>query len=269
LNKIKLANSNNFLTLAHMKKLLLLLLFIVFKIGVHAQAPNWLWAVTQNGGGSYAYGDGIFASDSGDIYFDCRTGGGTVGFGTLTVGGSGTPIVQGRISSTGVFKWVHEISYSGSFDYPFGFAKDRYDNTYSTGTISSGSSGSYVNNYNSVGTLAFSNVNWSSNSSGGTGVDVDDSGNIYVTGRYTGSMTFTGASTLNSAGGNDMFLAKFNKNKNCVWAVSAGGTGDDFPNDLRVDKSGNIYVFGGYPTGGSAHTFGTISEPAATIIRAT
>ncbi len=94
-------------------------------------------------------------------------------------------------------------------------------------------------------------------STGGTSADlvnditVDASGNVYIAGRFSGTADMDpGAGTTNlvSAGGEDIFFAKYNSNGELGWAFRAGGTGSDRSLAIAVDGSGNVYI-GGYFTG--------------------
>lgn len=81
----------------------------------------------------------------------------------------------------------------------------------------------------------------------GYGITSDGKGNIYVAGRFNGTMDFnpgTGVDTLRSAGGNDIFLAKYDAAGNYVWAKGMGGKGTDWARGVAVDASGNIYITG-------------------------
>lgn len=89
----------------------------------------------------------------------------------------------------------------------------------------------------------------------GNGIAVDASGNVYVTGSYNGTATF-GTTTKTSAGGEDIFVAKYNSSGVLQWVQSAGGTSEDWGNGIAVDGSGNVYVTGRY---GSPATFGNNS----------
>ncbi|MBK8846296.1 MAG: SBBP repeat-containing protein [Bacteroidetes bacterium] len=93
---------------------------------------------------------------------------------------------------------------------------------------------------------------------GGTGDDrggsiaVDDSGNIYTTGNFNGTVDFdpgVGVFNLTSAGSYDIFISKFDSLGNFVWAIRMGGTGDDGTDWVAgrcivLDASGNIYTTG-------------------------
>jgi hypothetical protein len=89
---------------------------------------------------------------------------------------------------------------------------------------------------------------------GGAGEDranhvaVDRFGSIYVVGKFSGtSADFDpGADTklLNSAGGSDIFVAKYSSSGSLVWAVQAGGTSDDEASSVVVDAAGDVYIAG-------------------------
>ena len=53
-----------------------------------------------------------------------------------------------------------------------------------------------------------------------------------------------GSTTLTSAGGSDVFVAKLDSVGNFLWAVRSGGTDSDRGERIALDSSGNIYVSG-------------------------
>ncbi|MBF9220717.1 IPT/TIG domain-containing protein [Hymenobacter ruricola] len=89
-------------------------------------------------------------------------------------------------------------------------------------------------------------------------------GQTYVTGSFKRSVEF-GATTLTSAGDQDIFLAKLDAAGQPLWAVRAGDRGDDAGFTVTVDPAGNVYVAGyfrysatfGSFTLSSASTFGS------------
>ncbi|MCC7301498.1 MAG: gliding motility-associated C-terminal domain-containing protein [Bacteroidia bacterium] len=85
-------------------------------------------------------------------------------------------------------------------------------------------------------------------------VAVAASGNIYVTGYFQQIADFRGMSmssyTLSSAGGKDIFLAKYNSMGQLFWARRAGGTGHDEGAGVCVNLN-NIFVTG-YFTGSAS-----------------
>ncbi len=85
------------------------------------------------------------------------------------------------------------------------------------------------------------------------GIDVDASGNSYVTGNFEGTITI-GTYTLTAIGGVDVYVAKFASNGYCLWAFSEGGIGNEEGLGLGCDAAGNFAITGLY---NGTPTFGT------------
>ncbi|MDX9752299.1 MAG: hypothetical protein RBT71_14570, partial [Flavobacteriales bacterium] len=77
------------------------------------------------------------------------------------------------------------------------------------------------------------------------GVAVDAQGNSYATGTFAGTVEFGGIS-LESNGGQDIFLVKYDPAGNAIWAQNWGSQFDDWTNAVAVDHAGNVYVTGSY-----------------------
>ncbi|MCC3153288.1 gliding motility-associated C-terminal domain-containing protein [Hymenobacter sp. BT770] len=83
------------------------------------------------------------------------------------------------------------------------------------------------------------------------GIALDGAGNSYVAGWLNGQATF-GATVLNSRGWNDMVVAKYNAQGQCLWARQAGPAVANpvyfgprtYVYGLTVDVSGHMYVLG-------------------------
>lgn len=84
----------------------------------------------------------------------------------------------------------------------------------------------------------------------------DDNSYIYVTGSFSGTIEFENNKRFTSAGGLDIFVAKYDRDGNLIWAQTAGGYGTDTAAGICVDKLGNAYVVG---TCQQTATFGYIS----------
>jgi gliding motility-associated-like protein len=85
--------------------------------------------------------------------------------------------------------------------------------------------------------------------SGGYGIAHDDLGNVYVTGRFTGTIDFdpgAGVTNLTSAGAQDTYITKMDAAGNLVWAKRVGGPNDVYSFDVAVDEAGNVYVTGAF-----------------------
>jgi hypothetical protein len=66
-----------------------------------------------------------------------------------------------------------------------------------------------------------------------------------MTGYFNGSASFGGAQ-LNSAGGKDIFLARYSSTGGYVWSMGMGGTLDDIAKSVAVDGGGNVIVTGNF-----------------------
>jgi len=77
----------------------------------------------------------------------------------------------------------------------------------------------------------------------GTGIVVDSSGNVYVTGVIMETATF-GSISLTSSGLFDIFIAKMSSSGSWEWVVKAGGSSTDIGAAIDLDSSGNVYVIG-------------------------
>ena len=83
----------------------------------------------------------------------------------------------------------------------------------------------------------------SSNTAEAFGTAADASGNVYVVGGFTGTLTL-GSKTVRTAGISDLFIAKWNPTSATFeWVTRAGGTGYDEARAVAVSSAG-IYVTG-------------------------
>jgi hypothetical protein len=86
---------------------------------------------------------------------------------------------------------------------------------------------------------------------GGTGSEkpaaiVTDSRNgVYVFGNFSSSINADGQ-VLNSAGGSDLYLIKYDTIGNLQWAKRFGGTANEEAKGLKTDRSGNLVLTGNF-----------------------
>lgn len=80
-------------------------------------------------------------------------------------------------------------------------------------------------------------------------VKLDAAGNIYVIGEYSDSIRFqalAGSFAVVAVGGTDAYIAKFDpSNGNCLWLVTAGGTGGDTGYSLALMGT-DLYAAGSF-----------------------
>ncbi|MEK6614496.1 MAG: SBBP repeat-containing protein [Bacteroidota bacterium] len=94
-----------------------------------------------------------------------------------------------------------------------------------------------------------------------TGIATDLTGNIFVTGYFDSTIVFD-STRLVSAGGTDVFIAKYDADGILLWAKQVGGQNDDYTSGISTDITGNCYVSGFFYIQGNGTTFGstTISQ---------
>ncbi len=83
----------------------------------------------------------------------------------------------------------------------------------------------------------------------GTAITLDSIGDVYITGRFGGTLDFDpgpGVFNLTSKGEFDLYFVKLSSAGNLVWAKSIGGTGNDEGTSIELDKKGNVYLAGNF-----------------------
>ncbi len=81
----------------------------------------------------------------------------------------------------------------------------------------------------------------------GSDVVTDPSGYSYVTGSFEGTVDFdpsSGETLLTSAGGRDIFLAKYYSSGALIWVKRMGGNSTQWGRSVALDASGNLYLTG-------------------------
>lgn len=105
----------------------------------------------------------------------------------------------------------------------------------------------FVAKYNSEGALIWAIQIGDSDDQFLGALSQDNSGNIFITGTYSGTVDFdpgAGNTFLTSVGGYDTYVAKFDKNGDLIWAKSFGGSGWETGESIAISSSGDV-VFGG------------------------
>ena len=134
------------------------------------------------------------------------------------------------------------IYFTGSFQGSLTFSNSpgNNDTTFSTGQFGQSV---FLSKYDDTGTLQWVNGAYFLNSGNiGRSTATDASGNIYVTGEFGGKITVE-STTIYSAGGFDIFVAKYNNRGIFQWIKRAGGIGDDRGFGIAVSGS-SVYITG-------------------------
>ncbi|WP_437736665.1 hypothetical protein [Sorangium sp. So ce1335] len=125
---------------------------------------------------------------------------------------------------------------------------------------SAGGSDVFVAKFDSEGSVVWSARYGGELSEHGAGIGADSLGNVIIVGNYAGEINFgSPADALTSAGGDDIFVAKFSSAGTHLWSRSFGATGDQHGSAVAVDEANNI-VFTGSTTG--VVSFGGQNLPA-------
>lgn len=170
-----------------------------------------------------------------------------------------------KMDSTGNFLWVRTL---GGFETDIGnsIATDAWGNVYTVGqfedvadfdpgpnnlySFSEGFYDIFIHKMDSIGNLIWVKTFGDASSDYGKSITIDNAGEIYITGIYTGTLNFfpsAGNSTITSVGGYDTFIIKMANPGFYLWARSLGGINAIcLSNDIEADSTGNIYITGSF-----------------------
>ncbi len=184
---------------------------------------NFVWA-RQMGGTGDDRGLDVAVDSSGNVYttgsFD-ETVDFDPGPGVFNLTGSGGFV--SKLDNAGSLIWARQTDGTGE-----SMGLDGSGNVYTTGGFSgiadldpsasvfnltsAGSSDVFVSKLDSAGNFGWAQQMGGTGLDEGTGMALDGSGNVYTTGRFTGTSDFDPSASvfnLTSAGGRDLFLAKY------------------------------------------------------------
>jgi len=245
--------------IGNMKNIIRAFMFL-FPVLLFGQGNYWLQEA-----GSTAYDEGYdISSDANGNTYTTGYFSGTAKFGSIQLTSSGvTDIFIAKVNSQGVYQWAVKAGGVGP-DKGNAIKTDAQGNSYVTGfyygtatfgttTISSVNSSQdvFLAKYNSAGILQWVVSAGGSAGDIGNGVNLDNNGNVVITGQFQGSAVFgttTLTSMINPNSGNpsfDVFTAKYSAaNGSFIWAKKGTAKYDDRGMDVACDLSGNIYVIG-------------------------
>lgn len=108
-------------------------------------------------------------------------------------------------------------------------------------------SGTAFTLYGQTLTYQYANTLGSTSSEEANSLVTDTDGNVYITGKFYGTVDFdpgSGVANLVSNGYTDAFVAKYDAGGNLIWAHSYGNTAFDEGNNIQVDGAGRVYISG-------------------------
>lgn len=222
---------------------------------------NVLWAKSA-GGTTWDWGNSLATDNNGNLYLTGYFTSPSIAFSNDTLP-SGFFLI--KFDSNGNELWGKSVG--SYYDYGLDVTTDNNGNVYVSGTFWStviifgidtlqNTSGNqydaFVVKYDSNGNVLWARSAGALYNDGGNGIMTDNTGNVYVTGYYSGSSIIFGSDTLQLTSYGymyyDFFVVKYASNGNVLWAKSAGGPtgGMDYEvgYDISVDGGGNAYSTG-------------------------
>ncbi|KAA9332137.1 hypothetical protein F0P96_11655 [Hymenobacter busanensis] len=236
----------------------------VFVAKLSASNGAYQWAVRAGGSGNESC-RGVAADANGNIFVSGNFRGTSSVFGGLpamasTGDGTQNDVFVARLNGAGTWQWVTKGG-GTSPETGYDIATDGSGNAYVCGafegTATFGSSSFTNSNTAGLYDLFVAKIDaggswqWAKNAGtaaaddNATGIDVDASGNVYVTG-YIGAATTFGSTTVGYAGSADVFAAKLNTSGAWQWALQAGTANYDYGTRIVTDGSGFAYIAGTY-----------------------
>jgi len=227
---------------------------------------NYIWAKSI-GGSSTDRAFCIALSNSGNVFIAGMFSG-TVDFdpdtGTLNLTSVGAgDMFFAKYDNSGGFLWAKSVG--GTLgDYVYSITVDSSENVYITGefaatvdfdpdtgtqnlTSAGGGSDGFFAKYDTYGSYLWANSLGSTLSDRSWDIALDDSSNVYITGYFHNTVDFDpgpGAQNLISAGGSDIFFAKYDTYGIYLWANNVGSTSDEYSWSIAVDNIGSVYLAG-------------------------
>lgn len=225
-----------------------------FFVAKYNSAMQCQWA-TGGGSTTQDHANGVTVDASGNVFVTGFLGGALVGDDGAPRGGLDGFVAKFN-GSTGVRQWIktfggsdkdqgRSIAHFNNKIYLTGFVTGNIDFGGATSSAN-GTDGFLVSVDPSTGAFTPLTIFGGSNEQQVEDITVDTDGNIYLTGAFSGSITFPGiAQPMSAAGGFDVFVAKWaTGSAQFQWAKRAGSGADDFIHDIVVDASRNVYVTG-------------------------
>jgi len=112
-----------------------------------------------------------------------------------------------------------------------------------TALISAGSTDLFLAKYNTGGVHLWSKRFGDAASQSASDLAVDASGNSVITGEFNGAVDF-GLGTLTSAGGYDIYLARFNTSGTALWGKRFGDAALQYSHSVDINSVGHIVIGG-------------------------
>jgi len=229
---------------------------------------NFIWAKSVGGTGN-DFGKSINLDSYGNIYltgYFNNTVDFDPGVGSFSMTSAGNfDIFILKLDGSGNFVWSKQIGGSG-IDIGRSLTIDNNNNILTTGYFSGTvdfDPGTPINSLTSIsvskdifiskldenGNYLWAKRIGGANEDGANYINTDDSGNVYTTGYFNGTVDFdpsSGGTNNITSGGIDIFISKLDASGNFVWAKKLGGAGSDYGYSIEIDDNGNVFTSGSF-----------------------
>ena len=237
-----------------------------FEVGSDGYYNSAEWVKTV-GGTRTEYLYGITTDGSGNVFYvgrfydtvDFDPG---AGVDNHTADSDGSVYIT-KINADGSYGWTRSFG-GGTHEWAISVATDSSGAVYTSGRFdgtvdfdpgagldsrtSAGQSDVFLIKLNGDGSYAWTQTFGGTADDEARGVAVDSSGNVFVSGWFSGTVDFdpSGGGTDNrtSVGSADIFVSKFDSSGNYQWAYTVGGSGIDWGYRCAVDGSDNVFLTG-------------------------
>ena len=155
------------------------------------------------------------------------------------------------------WNWAVSAGDGSNVDQCYGIATDSQGNAYWAGSVRGTSEfgcGTITTGSNTAGVLAkydaAGNCLWvrsvlvTFDDALAYDIAIDAQDRIYITGSYNGSAVFSNDITLDSYVGDDIFVARYDVDGNCLWARRAGSSSNDEARGIAVSPEGDVFITG-------------------------
>ncbi len=221
--------------------------FLIFVLKYNAQGIQQ-WANTAGGHNGNNTGYGVAANSNNEVFI--------VGCAADSVNFSGTPffadpggdVFIAKYSSSGIFNWVSQAGFNNNNDQAGAIVINENDELFITGHFRDlavfgsftltpvGSTDIFVAKYDPLGSPIWVKQDSLLNDNLGTGISLDEAGNISVIGYSTGQQE-----------DNSIIVERYNKNGEQLWnKLVASSPSNGQPGGISNDNNGDIIISGSY-----------------------
>ena len=228
---------------------------------------NIRWETTLTGTGDTRQILNIHIDQAGNIYAtgtfvkDITIGGHTINSTNPTTNWRDVFLI--KLDNNGNFLWGFALGGSEG-NHGHDITTDQAGNVYITGSFlesvdfdpgagsfvltSQGQEDIFISSYDPDGNFRWARHAGSYGFDFGTGIDIDQNDNLYISGGVTGIGDFDPQDSLTIVNGYDWnaFLISYTNNGQIRWFRTLGGKEDDFAREVTVDGNNDIYLTGSF-----------------------